>query len=62
MLYGTVFMKQFNTRISEDCNTEGLINSICKKSDMSYTKSNCQKPEMDWIWIWPYVTAFLGPD
>ena len=27
---------------------------------MSYTKSHCQKPEMDWIWIWPYVTAFFG--
>ena len=36
MLYGTVYMKQFNIRISEDCNTffGGLclfLTSICNK-------------------------------
>ena len=58
-------MKQFNTRISEDCNTFCWVMPFSinlQQSNMSYTKSHCQKPEMDWIWIWPYVTSFLGPD
>ena len=41
MLYGTVYMKQFNIRISEDCNTFFWVMPFpyfnLQQNDMSYT-------------------------